>query len=63
MPSEVPSIFCDTELSVGTHNSVARIAFIRLDADGKAIPALELFLPVSQIAGLAKALYATAPPK
>jgi hypothetical protein len=43
-----PVIFCDTVQSLGVHNGVARISFIRLDADGKPIPALDLLLPVAQ---------------
>lgn len=63
MTNQVPAILCDTVQSVGVHNGIVRITFIRLDADGEATPALELFMPVSQIMSLAKVIHATAPPK
>lgn len=61
MTREVPAILCDTVQSVGVHNGIVRITFIRLDADGKATRALELFMPVSQMSALAKALHVAAP--
>ncbi len=59
---EAPIVFCDTLQSVGVHNGIARIAFIRLDAAGKPAPALELLMPVSQVAALTKALQAVGRP-
>ena len=50
-------IFCDNVQSVGVHNGIARIAFIRLDAAGSPSPVLELLIPVGQVASLAKALH------
>jgi hypothetical protein len=52
----VPVIFCDIVQTVGIHNGVARIRFIRLGSDGKPIPALELLLPADQAASLVTAL-------
>lgn len=53
---EKPVVFCDTVQSAGVHNGVARISFIRLDAEGKSTPALDLIIPVGQVASLVKAL-------
>jgi hypothetical protein len=61
MPA-TPVIFCDTVQSVGVHNGLARIAFIRLEANGKPAPALELLMPVSQIGTLTKALQSVGRP-
>jgi hypothetical protein len=58
--SEKPIIFCDTVQSVAVHNGIARISFIRLDMDGKPTPALELLVPVGQVASLMKALQSVA---
>ncbi len=54
--AESPVIFCDTVQSVAVHNGTARIAFIRLDVEGKPAQALELLMPVPQVASLLKAL-------
>lgn len=51
-----PVIFCDTVQSLGVHNGVARISFIRLDAEGKPLPALDLLLPVAQAENFVKTL-------
>lgn len=51
-----PVLFVDTVRAVAFHNGNIRIAFIRLDADGTALPALELVMPAGQIAALAKAI-------
>jgi hypothetical protein len=53
-----PVIFCDTVQSLGVHNGVVRISFIRLDAEGKATPALDLLLPVGQAEHFVRALHA-----
>ncbi len=58
--SEKQVIFCDTVQSAGVHNGIARISFIRLDAEGKNLPALELLIPVGQVASLLKALQSVA---
>jgi hypothetical protein len=54
--SESPVIFCDAVQSVAVHNGIARISLIRLEMDGKPTAALELLIPVGQIAALMKAL-------
>ena len=51
-----PILFVDTVQSVAVHNGCVRIAFIRLDAEGKPVPALELIMPQGQIATLLKAV-------
>jgi hypothetical protein len=42
--------------SLGIHNGVVRIQFMRLNTDGKAVPALEIHVPASQIKQLADTL-------
>jgi hypothetical protein len=42
--------------SLGIHNGVVRIQFMRLNTDGKAIPSVEINVPVSQIKTLADTL-------
>ena len=53
-----PSIIVDGIQTVGVHNGIARVQFIRLGPDGKPIPAVELLIPVNQagqiVQGLAK---------
>ena len=57
MPDErTPTIFCDAVHSVGVHNGVVRISLIRLGADGKPIPAVELMIPTGQLQTLMRAL-------
>ena len=51
-----PILFVDAVYTVAIHNGCVRIAFIRLDAEGKPVPALELLMPASQIGALAKAI-------
>jgi hypothetical protein len=60
--TEAPVIFCDTVQSLGVHNGVARISFIRLDSDGKPTPALEMLMPVGQAESFVRALHAVARP-
>ncbi len=57
-----PVIFCDTVQSLAVHNGVVRISFIRLDADGKPMPALDLLLPQGQAENFVRALNALARP-
>jgi hypothetical protein len=51
-----PAIFCDTVQSIAVHNGTVRILFVRLDVQGKPTPAIELLMPIGQVASLAKAL-------
>ncbi len=57
---EAPVVFCDAVQAVGVHNGLARITFIRLDVSGQPAPALELLIPVTQVATLGRALQALA---
>ena len=50
------SIAVDGIQTAGVHNGIARIQFMRLGADGKPIPVLELLVPVSQLAAIAQGL-------
>jgi hypothetical protein len=56
MADETPSIIVDGIHTVGIHNGVARVKFIRLAADGKPVPAVELLIPVPQIAVIVQGL-------
>ena len=49
-------IFCDAVKTLGVHNGIVRISLIRLNAEGHAIPAVELMLPMDQLKNLVKAL-------
>lgn len=49
-------MFVDTVRAVGVHNGVLRIEFIRLNASGNPVPALELVMPAGQASALAKAI-------
>jgi hypothetical protein len=53
---EAPVIVCDAVQTMGVHNGVARLGFVRLQPDGTAIPSLELLLPVETVAEIVKAL-------
>jgi hypothetical protein len=50
------SILVDAIQTAGVHNGVARVRFVRLGADGKPVPAVELLIPVSQLATIAQGL-------
>src|SRR5580700_5596720 len=52
-----PVIFCDAVQTLGVHNGVVRISFIRLDSEGKPAPALDLLLPVGQAEHFVRALH------
>ena len=49
-------IFCDAVQSLGVHNGIVRLSLIRLNTEGRPLPALELMLPVAQLNNLIKAL-------
>lgn len=49
-------ILVDGIKSVGVHNGIVRINFMRLDTDGKDEVVLQLALPQSQVQSVAKAL-------
>ncbi len=53
---EVPVIVCDAVQSMGVHNGVARISFLRLLPDGRPLPSLELLLPTATVAQIIKTL-------
>jgi hypothetical protein len=50
------SVFCDVVETASVHNGVVRINFVRLDKNSKPVPALELLLPVNQVATIMRAL-------
>jgi hypothetical protein len=43
-----PVIYCDTIHAAGLHNGNVRLLLTRFDADGQAVPALELIFPNSE---------------
>ena len=51
-----PVIVCDAVQTLAVHNGVVRLTFARLNAEGRAIPALELLAPASVIGQIIKAL-------
>lgn len=53
---DVPVVLCDAVQSLGVHNGVTRIAFVRLSAGGEPIPAIELLLPNFVVSQMIKAL-------
>ena len=42
--------------TVGVHNGIARVQFMRLGADGKPAPAVELLSPVIQVSAISQGL-------
>jgi hypothetical protein len=50
------SVIVDGIQSVGVHNGIARVQFIRLGADGRPVPAVELLIPVNQVSAIAQGL-------
>ncbi|OGA74822.1 MAG: hypothetical protein A3G81_16865 [Betaproteobacteria bacterium RIFCSPLOWO2_12_FULL_65_14] len=56
MSDENLSIIVDGIQTVGVHNGVARVKFIRLGADGKPVPAVELLIPVAQLNAIVQGL-------
>lgn len=58
---EMVTVFVDGVASLGMHNGVARVQFFKLGSDGKAVPALELLVPVNQLRGVIDGLGKVAP--
>lgn len=58
MPDSVGGeiIFCDAVQTIGVHNGTVRISLIRLNSEGKPVPAVELIIPTGQVPQLVKAL-------
>lgn len=56
MDKDNPAFIVDGIQSLGVHNGVARVQFFRLTVDGKSVPVVELQIPVSQAAQIAKGL-------
>lgn len=54
--SDLPCVTVDGIQTIGIHNGVARVLFVRMSAEGKALPALELLIPVSQAVHIVKGL-------
>lgn len=56
MSDQVESILVDGIQSIGVHNGVARVTFIRLGPDGKPLPVVELCIPANQAAIIAQGI-------
>ena len=54
--AEMASTLVDGIKSIAVHNGVVRINFMRLGMDGKDSVVLQLAIPQSQVASMAKAL-------
>lgn len=52
----IPGYLVDAIRSIGVHNGVARIEFLRLSADGKPTGAVELLIPLTQLKGIVEGL-------
>jgi hypothetical protein len=52
----MPVVLCDAVHSLGVHNGVTRIAFVRLNAGGDAVPAVELLIPNFVLSQMIRAL-------
>jgi hypothetical protein len=52
----IDSIAVDAIQTAGVHNGVARVRFMRLGADGKPVPVVELLIPVTQLLTIAQGL-------
>jgi hypothetical protein len=50
------SILVDAIQTAGVHNGVARVRFMRLGADGKPVPVVELLIPVTQLGAIVQGL-------
>jgi hypothetical protein len=46
---QMPEYLVDAIRSIGVHNGVARVEFLRLSADGTPASAVELLIPIPQI--------------
>jgi len=57
---DTQAVIVDGIQTVGVHNGVARVQFMRLGADGKPVPAVELLIPVNQISAIVQGLSKTA---
>ena len=53
---ELNVVAVDGIQTVGVHNGIARVQFMRLGADGKPVPAIELLIPVNQVSAIAQGL-------
>lgn len=49
-------VIVDGIQTVGVHNGIARVQFMRLGADGKPTPAVELLIPVNQVNAIVQGL-------
>ena len=52
----IKAIAVDGIQTVGVHNGIARVQFMRLGADGKPVPTVELLIPVNQVTAISHGL-------
>ena len=50
------AVVVDGIQTVGVHNGIARVQFMRLGADGKPVPAVELLIPINQVSAIVQGL-------
>jgi len=55
---QIPAYLCDSLQTLGVHNGVTRLGFIRLDAEGKPQPCVELLMPNVVVRQMVAALQA-----
>ena len=53
---ESNAVVVDGIQTVGVHNGVARIQFMRLGADGNPVPVMEMLIPINQVAAISHGL-------
>ena len=51
-----PAYVVDGIKSIAIHNGVARVLFVRLDADGEPLAAVELDIPLNQLEAITTAI-------
>ena len=56
MGDQIESIVIDGVQSMGVHNGIGRVVLMRLGADGKPVPVVELCIPANQAMAIAQAI-------
>lgn len=56
MSEKIDSVVVDGIQSIGVHNGIARVTFMRLGADGKPEPVIEICIPANQAATIAQGI-------
>lgn len=56
--AQIQAYLCDSLQTLGVHNGVTRLGFVRLDAEGKPQPCVELLMPNFVVRQMVAALQA-----